>query len=43
MIETVNLCKTVLSPEGELQILKAITFKIDKGESLAIVGTSRLG
>ncbi len=43
MIETVNLGKTVFSPEGALQILKEVTLKIDKGESLAIVGTSGSG
>jgi putative ABC transport system ATP-binding protein len=43
MIETVNLGKTVFSPEGALQILKDVTFKIHEGESLAIVGTSGSG
>jgi putative ABC transport system ATP-binding protein len=43
MIETVNLGKTVFSPEGALQILKDVTLKIHKGESLAIVGTSGSG
>jgi putative ABC transport system ATP-binding protein len=43
MIETVNLGKTVFSPEGALQILKSVTLKIDEGESLAIVGTSGSG
>lgn len=43
MIETVNLGKTVFSPEGALQILKSVTLKIAKGESLAIVGTSGSG
>jgi putative ABC transport system ATP-binding protein len=43
MIETVNLGKTVFSPEGALQILKEVTFKIHEGESLAIVGTSGSG
>lgn len=43
MIETVNLGKTVFSPEGALQILKNVSLKIEKGESLAIVGTSGSG
>jgi putative ABC transport system ATP-binding protein len=43
MIETVNLGKTVFSPEGALQILKEVTLKIHEGESLAIVGTSGSG
>jgi putative ABC transport system ATP-binding protein len=43
MIETVNLGKTVFSPEGELQILKDVTLKIHEGESLAIIGTSGSG
>lgn len=43
MIETVNLGKTVFSPEGALQILKSVTLKIHEGESLAIVGTSGSG
>ncbi|MSR17020.1 MAG: ABC transporter ATP-binding protein [Methylococcaceae bacterium] len=43
MIETVNLGKTVFSPEGVLQILKDVTLKIHEGESLAIVGTSGSG
>jgi putative ABC transport system ATP-binding protein len=43
MIETVNLGKTVFSPEGALQILKDVTLKIHEGESLAIVGTSGSG
>lgn len=43
MIETVNLGKTVFSPEGELQILKNVSLKIEQGESLAIVGTSGSG
>lgn len=43
MIETVNLGKTVFSPEGALQILKDVSLKIEKGESLAIVGTSGSG
>lgn len=43
MIETVNLGKTVFSPEGALQILKDVTLKIHTGESLAIVGTSGSG
>ncbi|GDX85630.1 ABC transporter ATP-binding protein [Methylococcaceae bacterium] len=43
MIETVNLGKTVFSPEGALQILKDVTLKIHEGESLAIIGTSGSG
>ena len=43
MIETINLGKTVFSPEGALQILKEVTLKIHEGESLAIVGTSGSG
>jgi putative ABC transport system ATP-binding protein len=43
MIETVNLGKTVFSPEGALHILKEVTLKIHEGESLAIVGTSGSG
>lgn len=43
MLETAALGKTVVSSEGELQILAAVTLSINSGESLAIVGASGSG
>lgn len=38
-----NVSKQVSSPEGGLTILSAVSFTIDKGESVAIVGASGAG
>jgi putative ABC transport system ATP-binding protein len=43
MLETVNLGKTVVSSEGQLQILAGISLNLNHGESLAIVGASGSG
>lgn len=38
-----NLCKTVSSPEGELELLRGINLNISVGESVAVVGVSGSG
>src|SRR5690606_11448319 len=38
-----NLSKVVPSAEGELTILEAVSLRLEKGHSLAIVGTSGSG
>lgn len=38
-----NVSKQVSSPEGSLTILSGVTFAIDKGESVAVVGASGAG
>lgn len=43
MIETKSVIKKVTTNEGELQILQPITFSVNAGESVAIVGASGSG
>ncbi len=43
IIECKNISKTVLSTEGSLQILKPISFTVNAGETVAIVGASGSG
>jgi putative ABC transport system ATP-binding protein len=43
MIETKNVIKKVTTNEGELQILHPISFQVNSGESVAIVGASGSG
>ncbi len=43
VLRTEGLTKKVSSPEGELTILKDITFHVDEAETLAIVGVSGAG
>ena len=43
MIKTENLIKTVSTSEGELQILQPITFSVEAGQSIAIIGASGSG
>lgn len=38
-----DLCKRVVSPEGELTLLHEISFKIGTGETVAITGSSGAG
>jgi putative ABC transport system ATP-binding protein len=38
-----NVSKQVISPEGSLTILSGVSFHIDKGDSVAIVGASGAG
>lgn len=38
-----NLTKQVISPEGSLTILSDVSFSVDKGDSVAIVGASGAG
>lgn len=38
-----NLCKTVTSPDGELELLRDINLNISVGESVAVVGVSGSG
>jgi putative ABC transport system ATP-binding protein len=43
MIKTTNIIKTVSTTEGELQILQPMSFSIEAGESVAIIGASGSG
>lgn len=43
MIRTEQVCKAVQTVDGELQLLKDISFSVAPGESLAIVGPSGAG
>ncbi len=43
IVEAVGLTKQVESPEGLLTILDGVSFSIDKGETLAVVGVSGSG
>nr|WP_205964563.1 ABC transporter ATP-binding protein [Paraglaciecola marina] len=43
MIKTNKISKTVNTSQGELQILKPISFEVKAGESVAIVGASGSG
>jgi putative ABC transport system ATP-binding protein len=43
IIETKSLIKKVITSEGELQILQPISFAINQGESVAIIGASGSG
>ena len=43
VLATKNVSKQVSSPEGGLTILSAVSFVIDKGETVAIVGASGAG
>lgn len=43
MIRVNNLCKTVVTGEQQLDILRGISFEIKAGESVAIVGASGAG
>jgi putative ABC transport system ATP-binding protein len=38
-----NVSKQVSSPEGTLTILSGVSFAIDKGDSVAVVGASGAG
>jgi putative ABC transport system ATP-binding protein len=43
MIKTNNIIKTVSTSEGQLQILQPISFAVNAGESVAIIGASGSG
>lgn len=43
MLEASHVSKQVTSPEGDLTILSDVSFAIDKGQSVAIVGASGAG
>ena len=43
MIKTNRISKTVTTTQGQLQILKPISFEVKSGESIAIVGASGSG
>ena len=43
MIKTNGVSKTVTTTQGQLQILKPISFEVKAGESIAIVGASGSG
>jgi putative ABC transport system ATP-binding protein len=43
MIKTTGISKTVTTTQGELQILRPISFEVKAGESVAIVGASGSG
>jgi putative ABC transport system ATP-binding protein len=43
MIKTTGISKTVTTTQGELQILRPISFDVKAGESIAIVGASGSG
>jgi putative ABC transport system ATP-binding protein len=43
MIETKHITKTVTTSEGSLQILQPISFQVNSGESIVIVGASGSG
>ena len=43
MIKTNGISKTVTTTQGQLQILKPISFEVKAGESIAIVGASGSG
>lgn len=43
MISTHSISKTVITTQGQLQILKPISFEVKAGESIAIVGASGSG
>jgi len=43
MIETINVSKKVNTTEGELQILQPISFSVEPGQSVAIIGASGSG
>jgi len=43
IINVENITKSVISNENELSILKGISFNINEGESVAIMGTSGAG
>ncbi len=40
---TENVTKQVISPEGSLTILSGVSFSVDKGDSVAVVGASGAG
>lgn len=43
VLESKNLSKQVISPDGQLEIVKGIDFRVSAGESVAIVGPSGAG
>ncbi|VAW84850.1 ABC-type antimicrobial peptide transport system, ATPase component [hydrothermal vent metagenome] len=43
IVRVQGLCKRVVSPEGELVLLDDLSFEIDAGEAVAIVGASGSG
>ena len=43
MLSLKNLCKSYVSPEGDLEVINKLNFSISKGKSLAIVGESGSG
>ena len=43
IIETINLCKTVSTSEGDLDILSSVDLIIKPGESVAVMGASGSG
>ena len=43
MIKAINLQKTVVVGDGDLEILRGISFEIKRGETAAIVGASGSG
>ena len=43
MLEAQNISKQVSSPEGSLTILSGVSFAVDAGESVAVVGASGAG
>ncbi len=43
MLVAENVTKQVISPEGSLTILSDVSFSVDKGDSVAVVGASGAG
>ncbi len=43
VLVAVNVTKQVSSPEGSLTILSEVSFSVDKGDSIAVVGASGAG
>ena len=43
MVEVRGLCKRVVSPEGELELLRDVQFSILPGEAVAVLGASGSG
>ena len=43
ILETKNLCKTYITNKRQVNVLKNITFTVEKGEMVAIMGPSGSG